>query len=83
MKEKIKKYWKDGIIVFLCFMVAFLFWRGVGFARQVIKNEKEIKFLYTELIKEKIILPTIDDCLSLYTKEELCATSGTKIINIK
>jgi hypothetical protein len=72
MWEKIQKNWKDGVIVFLVLIIAFLIWRGVNLAKEVIKAERELGFVYRQLIEEKLASPTIEDCSALYEIEEIC-----------
>lgn len=66
MKEKIKKNWKIYLIIFLSILVVFLFWRVINLAIQNIKLEKELSWVYLQLMKEKTAIPTGEECSDLY-----------------
>lgn len=66
MREKIKKNWKNYLIIFLSIVAAFLIWRGIGCAEANIKLGKELQWAYQQLMKEKITAPTEEECIDLY-----------------
>ena len=73
IKEKIKRNWKDYLIIFLSILIVFSFWRGFNLAKQNLMLEKELNFIYLGNIKEKLVAPTEEECMDLYgTELEKC-----------